>query len=137
MALKNTYTEMPLSRSLEKIQKILVEHGATKIMIDYSDKLPYQINFMIEASGKQIPIRLPARPDKVFAYMKKQRARSNPDLEMAYKVAWRNILDWIDAQMAIIEIEQAELFEVFMPYLAMKDGGTLYDTHRDRILNLE
>jgi hypothetical protein len=29
--------------------------------------------------------------------------------EQAYRVAWRNILDWVEAQMALLEIEMAKI----------------------------
>jgi hypothetical protein len=137
MALKNTYTTMPLNRIMEKLSKVLVDHNASKIMIDYdSNKLPFKISFIISHEAKEIPIILPARPEKVFAYMNRQRVRTNVAPELAVRVAWRNILDWVEAQMALIEIDQAEMFEVFMPYLAMKDGKTLFESHKDQILNL-
>ena len=46
--------------------------------------------------------------------------------EQAVKVSWRIIKDWIEAQMALVEAELAELAEVFLPYAITKDGNTLY-----------
>jgi len=135
MALKNTYTKLSLPQILQKLQTTLVDHGASKIQIDYSEKLPYQLNFLVEYDGRLLPITLPARPHKVYAKLQKQAMGKNVDTLGAYRVAWRNILDWVDAQMAIVEIEQAEFFEVFMPYLSTKNG-TLYEAHKEQILTL-
>ena len=44
----------------------------------------------------------------------------------AERTAWRNVRDWIMAQMAIIEAGQVEMEEVFLPYLTDRQGRTLY-----------
>ncbi|MCH8134806.1 MAG: hypothetical protein IIB77_02370, partial [Proteobacteria bacterium] len=48
--------------------------------------------------------------------------------EQASRVAWRIIKDWLRAQLAIIETEQAEMVEVFLPYAQHPvTGQTLYE----------
>ena len=46
--------------------------------------------------------------------------------EQALKVSWRIVKDWVEAQMAIVEAELAEMAEVFLPYAVTKNGTTLY-----------
>ena len=44
-----------------------------------------------------------------------KRGRENTyGAEQAYRVAWRNILDWVEAQMALLEIGMAKMEEVFL-----------------------
>jgi hypothetical protein len=74
-----------------------------------------------------IPIKLPARVEKAQAVLKKQwdegaishkRGKEHTyGYEQAYRVAWRNILDWVQAQMALLEIGMAKIEEVFLPYM--------------------
>lgn len=135
MALKNTYTTLSTDQIIQKLNRVLVEHGASKVMIDYENKLPVKLNFTVFFENREVPITLPARPHKVWNKLKSQNQSKNLKELDAYRVAWRNILDWVEAQMAIIEIEQAEFFEVFMPYLSTKTG-TLYEAHREKILGL-
>ena len=43
-------------------------------------------------------------------------------------MAWRIIKDWIEAQLAIVEAEQAEMVEVFLPYAQNPaTGKTLFE----------
>lgn len=55
----------------------------------------------------------------------KKRSRGYVDPAQAKRTAWRQILRWIDAQLALIEVGQASAFEVFMPYLTTtaEDGS--------------
>ena len=69
---------------------------------------------------------------KVFA---KQKVK--PDREQAERTAWRNIRDWILAQMAFVEAGNVEVDEVFLPYLTDGKGKTLYQVYKDGQLLLE
>jgi len=46
--------------------------------------------------------------------------------EHALKVSWRIIKDWVEAQMAIVEANLADVAEVFLAYAITKHGTTLY-----------
>ena len=73
--------------------------------------------------------RLTAKPDGVLRVMKKDG--QNCTQEQATRIAWRNIKDWIAAQIALVETEQASMQELFLPYLVIsqKDAPpqTLYE----------
>lgn len=119
MALKNAYSKMPINRVFDAITKILVAHKAKKIMMDYDNGRICAVFFVIEAQGKDLPIKLPARTSNVKRVLEEQGFRY--DDEQIYRVAWRNILSWIDAQMAMIDTEMAKMEEVFLPYIASGD----------------
>jgi hypothetical protein len=59
----------------------------------------------------------------------------------ARKVAWRIIKDWVAAQLALIEAEQATLAQVFLPYCVMQHGDgiseavTMYDRFLEEVSN--
>src|SRR6266480_2382390 len=75
--------------------------------------------FTIKVNDRFIPIKLPARVEKAQVILKKQweegvishkRGKENTyGYEQAYRVAWRNILDWVLAQMALLEIGMAKI----------------------------
>jgi hypothetical protein len=44
--------------------------------------------------------------------------------EQSERTAWKLLSDWVDIQMSLIELDQVELIEVFMPYL--------YDVAKDQ-----
>ena len=53
-------------------------------------------------------------------------------LTQAYRVAWRNILDWVQAQMALLEIGMAKIEEVFLPYMQDREGVTFFERMEQR-----
>ncbi len=47
-------------------------------------------------------------------------------------MAWRICKDWIEAQLAIVEAEMADMVEVFLPYAQTESGETVYEQLRGR-----
>ena len=47
--------------------------------------------------------------------------------DQARRVAWRIVRDWVEAQMAIVELEMAKVDQVFLPYARTPNGQTLYE----------
>ena len=127
MAIKNYASEI----SIERI-------GAKQISFDYGDDGKVNgVQFVIKANDRFIPVKLPARIEKAQAVLKKQwedgvishkRGKEQTyGYEQAYRVAWRNILDWVQAQMALLEIGMAKMEEVFLPYMLDKQGATFFE----------
>lgn len=120
--------------TFDKIQSILSENGAQKIMFDYADGKVTAITFGMEIEGKQMGFRLPALAENVTQILfggedryGRQKKITELQRDQAYKTAWANIRDWIDAQMALVATKQAKINHIFLPYLVMKDGQTLAD----------
>ena len=133
-AVKNYSSSIAINRIFEKLQKVMAEHGARHIVFDYgSDGKIYGMTFVIETAGRKIPVKLPARVDKATALLEWQyregliKSRKVLEPDQAYRVAWRNILDWVDAQMALLDIEMAKIEEIFLPYMADPTGKTFFD----------
>lgn len=42
-------------------------------------------------------------------------------------MAWRILKDWVEAQMALLDIEMVRFEEIFMPYIETNEGQTLYE----------
>jgi len=139
MALKNYTSEVPASRSISEIQQILIDNGVRKILLHSDNEgLVIGIHFMLQLQSGEISIQLPARVKNVAAILRKQSAHSRyiPSnekkiLAQAYRTAWRNIRDWVAAQMALVQIDMAKVEEVFLPYVVMHEGKTLYEQMSD------
>jgi hypothetical protein len=129
MAILNYTTKVDYHKTLGEISKCLVAHGAKSIMVDYEDGgTPVKLNFSIEVNGKMVGFQLPARYLGVLAAFEKQKVpKTYHNKEQAVRTAWRIIKDWVEAQMAIVESELAEISEVFLPYALTQNGETLYD----------
>ena len=128
MAIKNyTTTKHPLE-SIGEIQAALAKGGAKKVMIDYDEKGEQKgLAFAIETERGFMGFQLPANVGGVCEVFKRQKIKA--DMEQAKKTAWRNVRDWVLAQMAFIEAGNATLQEAFLPYLTNKEGQTLYQVY--------
>jgi hypothetical protein len=128
MAIKNYTTTKHPCESIGEIQAALAKGGAKKVMIDYDESgEPKSLAFALETERGFIGFQLPANIEGVCEVFKKQKIRA--DIEQAKKTAWRNVRDWVLAQMAFIEAGNATLQEAFLPYLTNKEGQTLYQVY--------
>lgn len=128
MAIKNYTTTKHPCESIGEIQAALAKGGAKKVMIDYDESgEPKSLAFALETERGFIGFQLPANIEGVYEVFKKQKVRA--DIEQAKKTAWRNVRDWVLAQMAFIEAGNATLQEAFLPYLTNKEGQTLYQVY--------
>lgn len=131
MAIKNYTTKIPALQTIGEIQGILAAHGARKIMIDYSDDGSAQtISFALMVGQNMVGFRIGAKPQGVLRVM--ENSRQSCSAEQAECIAWRNVKDWIAAQIALVETEQAAMEEVFLPYLVDQTEKTLYETIAER-----
>jgi hypothetical protein len=128
MAILNYTTSIACEKSIAEIQKCLVKHGANKIVTDYQNNFPSAVTFCLSLNGQIVGFALPANYTGVLSAMKKDSRipRSKCTEEQARKVAWRIVKDWVEAQMAIVEAQLADVTEVFLPYAITKSGNTLY-----------
>lgn len=127
MPIKNYTTGIDVFQSIGEIQGMLASHGATKVMVDYDGGLPVGITFAIATEYGTRGFSLPANVDGVKAVFSQQRVKAQPG--QAERTAWRNIRDWIYAQIAIIEAGMVRMDEVFLPYLVDSQGKTLYQAY--------
>lgn len=128
MAIKNYTSGVSVYTSLGEIQGALASHGARKIMVEYDEAgQPIGVMFGIETPMGPRGFALPANVEGVMEVFKRQKIKA--DRAQAQRTAWRNIRDWTLAQMAIIESGQAEMSEVFLPYLTDGRGQTLYQLY--------
>lgn len=136
MAIKNYTSTVDVYKSLGGIQGALASHGARKIIVDYDPEgRPTGVMFGIETPEGPRGFSLPANVDGVLAVFARQKLKA--DRAQAERTAWKNVHDWVLAQMALIEAGQVQLDEVFLPYLTDSRGRTLYQLYRGGQLALE
>lgn len=124
MTLKNYTSSVPAERTIARIETLLAEAGASDIGKNYLNGKLLAICFRIkiEEDGRYVTIRLPANVDAVYEMLKKEVRRPRPGtLEnlrvQAARTAWKLMQDWVEVQMSLIRLQQAELLQVFMPYI--------------------
>lgn len=129
MAIKNYTTEVDAYKSLGEIQGALAKHGARQIMVEYNDAgEPAGVAFCIETPMGRRGFILPANIDGVMMVFQRQKVRANR--KQATRTGWRNVRDWVLAQMAIIEAGMVSMEEVFFPYLTDGKGNTVYGLYQ-------
>ena len=128
----NYTTQVDAGKSVGEIQAYLLRHGARKIMLESEEGEIRGIAFALRVGDGEMGFRLPARIDSCQRSLAKQvneriiPARFN-GREHATRVAWRILKDWVAAQIALIETGMVTTQEVFLPYLIMPEGDTLYE----------
>lgn len=129
MPIKNYTTSIPAVQTVGEIQGILAAHGARKVMLDYGDNgTVTAITFALDCGDVKQAYRLEARPHGVLAAMAKSKTKC--DGVQAEKIAWRNVKDWIAAQVALVETEQATMDELFLPNIVGHNDQTLYEAYK-------
>lgn len=128
MAILNYTTSIDCEKTIAEIQKCLVKHGAHKITTDYANGLPSAVTFCLTLNGGMVGFALPANYAGVLKAMKNDNKvpRWQCNDGQAQRVAWRIVKDWVEAQMAIVEAQLADITEVFLPYAITKNGTTVY-----------
>lgn len=138
------YTSEKISYTFEKIQRVLLAHNAKSINYMYNEGKTIGLIFVVEISGQDYGFRLPARIENVeniFLKEKRKKERSEwnrssikltqSEKDQAYRTAWANIRDWVDAQMAMIDTEMASLEELFLPFLVGRNNQSLFERYKE------
>lgn len=130
MPILNYTTKVPASKTVGEIQEVLAKAGASKIMIDYNkDREPVSVSFLVEMhNGTELSFRLPCDWEGVLFALRRDKAQAKYlTADHAKMVAWRTVKQWLEAQLAFIEAEQATMAQVFLPYAVTSTGETMYD----------
>lgn len=146
MFLKNYTSNVPVSQTLYRIEQVLIRCGAAEITKEYTPT-PGEVaavHFAIQTATGKIRIRLPADKnaawqalwldyaagDKLTADGQKlqwggRKQKTKMDFkEQAERTAWKIVQDWIEVQMSMIQMCQADTLQVFLPYVF--DGKQTY-----------
>jgi len=113
---------------------ILAQKKATAIMREYSPSGNGEIvglRWQVRTPNGDVPFILPVNVEAVERVLKKQYdarqvPRSCTGNAHARRVAWRITLEWVKAQMALLETEMVTLEQLFLPYMRVGPNETLY-----------
>lgn len=121
MNLKNYTSTTPAGVSMAKIERCLVTAGATNISKTYEQNVCTAITFRMMVNTHPMFFQLPAKVEACFEVFWKEVKRPRADTkrlirEQAERTAWKIICDWVEVQLSMIVLEQAEAMEIFLPY---------------------
>jgi len=143
MSIFMSTTKIPAEKTALEISTLLSKSGLVQfIQTEYEEGDIVGIYFLVRFGESKIGYKLPARWQPVIEAMEKdkhtQRHLCNP--EQARRVAWRQVLRWVQAQLALIEIGMVDIKEVFMPYMMINKDITFYqklEQGKFKLLELE
>lgn len=143
MPIKNYTTKLSIDTIVGSIMGLLGSKGARQITTRYDDKgTPDAISFIFMVDSVPVPFRLPCNVEGVQKAIAREdtRWRAPRTREHAQAVAWAIVRDWVAAQMALIEADQASLAQVFLPYCILKgkgmqEGLTMFDKFMEQVVN--
>lgn len=122
MNLKNYTSTTPAINSMGKIERCLVQAGATDISKKYNDGVCTAITFRMLVNMHPVFFQLPAKVEACYDVFWKEVKRPRPNTkqlirDQAERTAWKIVCDWVEVQLSMIMLEQAEAMEVFLPYV--------------------
>jgi len=146
MFLKNYTSNVPVSQTIYRIQQVLIKCGASSITMEYGTT-PGEVaavHFTIPGATGNIKIRLPADKDKAtdalwvdyvdgekltadgarLAWNPRKKKIKADFHEQGARTAWKIVQDWVEVQMSMIQMRQADTLQVFLPYVF--DGTRTY-----------
>jgi hypothetical protein len=142
MALLNYTMTVEAYKTVSEIEQMLVKHGAKSIMKQFDDGMITSLSFLINTGVNDIPIKLPIRVDDVLQVLIEQKkmhpkAGIKATKDQANRVAWRILKDWIEVQMALLDIGMVQFEEIFLSYIETAGGKTIYEKLEEKHFLLE
>lgn len=131
MALLNYSTKLEPEQTIGEIQKMLSRCGVAAMMTEYDGPHVAAVSFKLNIDGKPLGFRLPCNWRAVRtifdqpAHARRLKCSYRERDAQAIRTSWRIIKDWVEAQLALIEVGMVTVPQVFLPYTIMRDGRTL------------
>lgn len=139
MSLQNYTSQVAASRSISMIEARLAKSGARQILKDYNiDGKVSGIAFILPVNGVSIAFRVPANIKACEKTLKAKVKRPHVNTfkriaEQAERTAWKIVADWTYAQMTMIELNQVEFLQVFLPYMYNPaEKKTFYELSKEK-----
>lgn len=129
--IKNYTSSIPVERTISYIESELVKIGVTHIEKNYKNSVPVGIIFSIELPTR-VSFKIPADADAAYDVIKdipEYRSKKDDWLHaQAKRTAWKIVFNWVEVQVAMVQLKQADAMQIFLPYVYdKKSGKTFYD----------
>jgi hypothetical protein len=148
MPILNYTTEIPAERTVGDITSLLIRKQAKSITTDFDESGELcSISFVMPIGGVPIRFLLPSNVTGVEQALLRdepwssrrncgQIAYADKMKRKAKWVAWRILYDWVKAQIALVESNQAQAAQVFMPFAVQPNGETVFELFTNQMKQL-
>jgi hypothetical protein len=127
-SIANYATQVAVNKTVAEVQHLLAAPKATAILSEFDGAFP-------SPSVSKSKLSAGFRRSR-SGHMSKASTKSiSPKFgtrEQAARVAWRIILHWLTAQLAMVEAGLVKVEEVFLPYAQDAASVTVYERLRER-----
>jgi len=122
-------TRIAPEKSAGELCALLGRSGAAEVTNEYDGGEVIGVKFVLRIGESALRFRLPVRVQAVFEILCKARRHGNRQAlaDQAKRVAWRQILRWAQAQLALVQTGMVQTAEVFLPYMQVQPGQTLFE----------
>lgn len=128
MPLLNYTTTVPAEKTAGQVQGMLAASGAHSILTDYTGGRITALAFQIDGPAGPLSIKLPIDIQATLNVMRKDGLSPRYlTADHAYRVSWRIVKDWLEAQLALLETEMVKMEQIFLPYIITGSGKTVYE----------
>lgn len=126
MYVKNYTSVVPAEKTMQTIESLLRGAHATSFVKLLDKGVVRGIVFTIQSELETpITVRLPVDEDGVYTALLQQKKDSHwwpatkkeKVREQAKRTAWKLMEDWLRVQLSLVSMKQAQLAQVFLPYL--------------------
>lgn len=137
----NYATQVDAFKTVQEIEYLLMRHRALSIQKEYQNGRIIGLTFHVDNGNLIFPIRMPVKLEACYRMLRKEK-NANPNkpilvsMEQAERVAWSMLKDWVEAQMALLDLGMVKLEEIFMPYIVDRTGETLWERMERQQLSL-
>lgn len=137
MNLKNYTSGIHQDTTIARIERLLVDAGATGIAKEYTNGQVSALMFQIAYSPEALPmtVKLPANLEACVEFFWKEHCRTRSVhsrktredfIEQGTRTAWKIQQDWCEVQVSLIRLKQQEVMQAFLPY-AWDGSATFYE----------
>ncbi len=137
MNLKNYTSTVSADITIARIERLLVDAGASDIVKQYANGQVTSLIFRLipGGDGQAITIKLPANVESCLdafwkEYCRTRTVHSKKEkadfIEQAARTAWKLQQDWVEVQLSLIRLQQIEPMQAFLAY-AYDGQSTVYE----------
>lgn len=134
----NWTTDVAADKTAFECLAVLGKYGARRIGLTFrDDRMPDGLEFVLMTRWGERAYDLPVDTAAALKVLRKYaddrkipNYRANP--EQADRVAWRVMKDWLESQLAVIEMGLMDAERVLSPYMLVDHGKTMLDVYAEQ-----
>jgi hypothetical protein len=130
LPIKNRTSTVPPERTAARIEEMLAKAGASDVRKRYENQELRGIDFIIPTEQGEMSFRMPVDTEAAYQVLYNDRrarrlsttlAQQKALREQAKRTAWKLAQEWLEIQLAMVAMQQAEIVQVLLPYAVRGD----------------